>query len=137
MFYLLFKHFGPFLRKLELFCLNRWFYFFINIPRTLNEQFLQLDLEFSSTQRKSFFRYIQIWRRPIWMVVFTQQMSTKILQLLYFLLCMFPAFEQKQRRTLSLCLSIYRIHKKNHIMFEFNNKYKNMQIVKFVQSDFY
>ena len=33
---------------------NRWFYFFINIPRTLNWQFLQLDLEFSSCQRKSF-----------------------------------------------------------------------------------
>ena len=36
---------------------NRWFYFFKNIPKTLNRQFLQLDLEFSefsSIQRKSF-----------------------------------------------------------------------------------
>ena len=36
---------------------NRWFYFFINIPKTLNWQSLQLDLEFSSTQRKSFLLY--------------------------------------------------------------------------------
>ena len=51
--------------------LDRWFYFFINVPKTLFWQFLQLDLEFSSTQRKIFFLYIPIWRRPIWMVVFT------------------------------------------------------------------
>ena len=62
---------------------NRWFYFFINIPKTLNWQFLQLDLEFSSIQRKSFCRFIPIWRRPIWMVVFTNQVFTKNLQLLY------------------------------------------------------
>ena len=65
-----------------IYLVNRWFYFFINLPKTLNLQFLQLDLEFSSTQRESFFRYIPIWRRSIWMVVFTKQMSTKILQLL-------------------------------------------------------
>ena len=36
---------------------NSWFYFFINLPKTLNLQFLQKDLEFSSTQRKSFSLY--------------------------------------------------------------------------------
>ena len=61
---------------------NWWFYFFINIPKTLNWQFVQLDLEFSCIQRKSFCHYIPIWRRPIWMVVFTKQVSTKNLQLL-------------------------------------------------------
>jgi len=33
--------------------------------QTLNLQFLHLDLEFSSTQGKSFLRYIQIWRHQI------------------------------------------------------------------------
>ena len=60
---------------------NWWFYFFINILKTLNWQFVQLDLEFSCIQRKSFCHYIPIWRRPIWMVVFTKQVSTKNLQL--------------------------------------------------------
>ena len=50
---------------------NWWFYFFLNLLKTLNLQFLQLDLKFSSNQGKSFFCYIPIWRRPIWMVVFT------------------------------------------------------------------
>ena len=50
---------------------NWWFYFFLNLPKTLNLQFLQLDFEFSSTQGKSFFWYIPIWWHPIWMVVFT------------------------------------------------------------------
>ena len=63
---------------------NRWFYFFINIPKTPNWPFLQLYLEFSSTQRKSFCRFIPIWRRRIWMDVFTKQVSTKNLQLLFF-----------------------------------------------------
>ena len=53
-------------------------YFFNNIPKTPNWQFLQLDLEFSSTQRTSFCRYIPIWRRPIWMVVFTKQVHQKL-----------------------------------------------------------
>ena len=39
---------------------NRWLDFFINIPKTLNWQFSLLYLEFSSTQRKSFFRYYPI-----------------------------------------------------------------------------
>ena len=58
---------------------NWWFYFFINIPKTLNWQFVELDLEFSCIQRKSFCHYIPIWRRPIWMVVFNKQVSTKLL----------------------------------------------------------
>ena len=44
--------------------LNRWFYFFLNLPKTLNLQFLQLDLEFSSTQGKSFFRYGRLHLAP-------------------------------------------------------------------------
>ena len=44
---------------------NRWFYFFINIPKTLKWQFLVLPKE------KVFFCYVPLWRRPMWMVVFT------------------------------------------------------------------
>ena len=39
--------------------LNRWFYFFINLPKTPNWQFLQLDLEFSSIQKKFSFVIFQ------------------------------------------------------------------------------
>jgi len=38
--------------------------------------------------------------------------------LIYLFLCLFPVFKQNQLRTLSVCLSIYRIHKQIiHIMF--------------------
>ena len=37
----------------------RWFYFKISIPKTLNWQFLQLDLEFSSTQSCSIVYFVK------------------------------------------------------------------------------